>query len=362
MVLRVDPVSMALLIGTDDGLYRAPETPFEKSDSERILECGRVTQVRDLEHADGLVVASEDGAYRSLDSGKTWDLLDIPKGGRYWFDGDSIVFSVHASPGGTLYAGTNLPAIYRSHDDGGTWHELRSFQELESRPHWESPEDPKRARIRNIATPPNRPDRLVVAIEVGGVHVSDDGGDTWRDCRENIEDDVHHVLPLTEDCWLAATGYFDLDLEHVGLKTGLGHATGWGGLYRTTDAGRSWKRLDVGNDYSYIRRAFTHDGTVLFSGAIGAPPAWEADEHEAALFESTDFGRSFERVSYPGEPNEVIEDWVVDEDGTVLCGGGLFDIPDPRTDIDGRVIRRIGPGEYETVGRVPSSIGRLELV
>lgn len=95
--------------------------------------------------------------------------------------------------------------------------------------------------------------------------------------RQNnpIEDDVNQVYPLTEDCWLAATGYFDLGLEQVGLQTGLGHVTGWDGLYRTTDAGETWRRVDPGNEYSYIRKVFTHDGTVFFSGAIGAPPAWK---------------------------------------------------------------------------------------
>ncbi|RQH02366.1 WD40/YVTN/BNR-like repeat-containing protein [Natrarchaeobius oligotrophus] len=353
---------MALLMGTDDGLYRAERLPFENGDAERVLDCGRVTQVEDLTHAEGVFVCSTAGAFRSRDGGRTWDELDVPKGGRYWFEGDSVVFSLQATADGALYAGTNLPALYRSFDDGETWHELRGFQDLPSRPHWESPEDPKRARIRNIESAPNTRNRLIVSIEVGGVHVSEDGGETWIDRRENIEDDVHHVLPLTADCWLAATGYFDLELEHVGLQTGLGHATGWGGLYRTTDAGKTWKRLDPGNEYSYIRRAFTHDGTVFFSGANGAPPAWENDDHEAALFESTNFGRTFERVSYPGEPNEVIEDWVVDDDGTVLCGGGLFDIPDPRLDVDGRILRRDHDGEYETVGTVPSSVGRIELV
>jgi hypothetical protein len=353
---------MALLMGTDDGLYRAEKLPFEKDDAEQILDCGRVTQVEDLEHAEGVFICTTEGAFRSHDGGDSWEELGVPKGGRYWFEGDSVVFTLKSSHDGTLYAGTNLPALYRSYDDGESWHELDGFQELPSRPKWESPEDPKRARIRNIEEVPNIRNRLVVAIEVGGVHVSNDGGETWTDRRDGIEDDVHQVLPLTADCWLAATGYFNLKLEHVGLQTGLGHATGWGGLYRTVDAGETWKRLDVGNEHSYIRRAFTHDGTVFFSGANGAPPAWENDDHEAALFESTDFGRSFERVSYPGGPNEVIEDWLVTDDGDVLCGAGLFDIPDARYDMDGRIMRRTDAGEYETVGNVPSSVGRIELV
>lgn len=353
---------MALLMGTDHGLYRADELPFEADEVEQVLDCGRTTQVNDLAHADGIVICSTDGAYRSYDGGDSWEPMDIPKGDRYWVEGDDIVFSVHAAPDGTLFAGSNQPTIMRSYDDGESWHELDGFRKLPTKSLWESPEDPKRARIRNITTPPNKPDRLVVAVEVGGIHYSDDGGDTWVDCRNNlIEDDIHQVYPLTEDCWLAATGYFDLDLEHVGLQTGLGHATGWGGLYRTVDAGESWRRLDPGNEYSYIRKVFTHDGTVFFSGAIGAPPAWHKGEHEAALFESTDFGRSWEMVDFPGAPTQVIEDWVVTPDGDLLCGSGLFDIPNP-ADLNGLIMRRDDDGTYETVGEVPSSVGRIEVV
>jgi photosystem II stability/assembly factor-like uncharacterized protein len=353
---------MALLMGTDHGLYRADELPFEAGAAERVLDCGRVSLVREFEHAEGVFVAAADGAYRSRDGGESFERLGVPTGDRYWVDGDAVVWSLLATREGALYAGTTEPALYRSLDDGESWHELRGFRELDSLVHWESPEDPDSPRPRSLESVPGKPGRIVAGIEVGGVHVSDDGGETWTDRRDGIEDDVHHVLPLTADCWLVATGYFDLELEKVGLETGLGHATGWGGLYRTTDAGASWKRLDPGNDFAYIRRVFTHDGTVFFSGAEGAPPAWARDEHEAHLFESTDFGRSFERVPYPGEPHEVIEDWIVDDDGTVLCCSGLFDIPEPRDDIDGRVMRRTDEGEYETLGTVPSSIGRIELV
>ena len=246
---------MTLLMGTDDGLWRAEDYPFERDGAEQVLDCGRTTQVKDLAHADGIVICSTEGAFRSYD-----------------------------------------------------------------------------------------------------------GGDTWVDCRDNlVEDDVHQVLPLTADCWLAATGYFDLDLEHVGLQTGLGHATGWGGLFRTVDAGETWRRLEPGNEYSYIRKTFTHDGTVFVSGAIGAPPAWAKNEHEAALFESTNFGRSWEEVDFPGSPEQVVEDWVVTDDGDLLCGSGLFDIPEP-AEMDGSIVRRTGDGEYETVGTVPSSVGRIEQV
>jgi hypothetical protein len=109
-----------------------------------------------------------------------------------------------------------------------------------------------------------------------------------------------------------------------------------------------------------------HEQPTHNTGAVRGSPR---DDALAVLVATTDdvvvcgfaMIASPNRGDIPGEPNEVIEDWVVEEDGTVLCGAGLFDISDPR-DIDGRVMRCTRSGEYETVGRVPSSVGRLELV
>ena len=65
----------------------------------------------------------------------------------------------------------------------------------------------------------------------------------------------------------------------------------------------------------------------------GGAPAWADDDHEGALFESTNFGRDFECVPYPAEPDEVIETWAA-YDGDVVCGSGLFDVPDRRDDVE----------------------------
>ncbi|MEF8853147.1 MAG: sialidase [Haloarculaceae archaeon] len=345
---------MTLLIGTDDGLYRVAEVPFERGDAEEVLDCGVVTAVKTWDHAEGVFVASSTGAYRSLDGGDTWSDLGVPLGDRFWHAGESEVWSVLATPD-ALYAGTNDPSLYRSTDDGETWNELKGFRELPSRGHWESPIDPHYARLRALETVPGRPDQLIAGVEAGGIHISRDGGQTWVDRRDTIVDDVHQVLPVSEEVWLAATGYLDHNLENLGL----GHAVGEGGLWRTVDGGDSWRRIDGGTDFSYIRRVFVHDGRVFFGGGEEAPPAWVNDDHEVALFESTNFGRDWERVPYPGEPHEVVETWEV-YDGDVVCGSSLFDVPDQRNDVEGRVMRRTDGGEYETVGRVAANVSRIE--
>lgn len=39
-----------------------------------------------------------------------------------------------------FYAGTDEPVLYRSFDEGESWHELRGFKDPESIMHWEAPD------------------------------------------------------------------------------------------------------------------------------------------------------------------------------------------------------------------------------
>lgn len=339
---------MTILIGTESGVFRVEELPFDQGDEEYVLESGHVTGVRAFDCTDGVFATSASGLFRSFDSGETWEELDIPVA-------DSEVWSVLATPDGQLYVGTNDPYLFRSRDDGETWTELRGFRELPSRGVWESPLDPHRSRLRTLDAHPERPDRLVVGMESGGVHVSDDGGQTWTDRRENGPDDIHNLRLLSPDVYIAATGHLDLDLEHLGQ----GHAVGAGGVYRTTDGGKSWERLDVGNEYSYVHDVFVADGSLYFCGATASPPDWRATHIDAALFESDNLGRSFEPASYPGEPREIIENWARLDD-RIICGTALFGDVDASEYIRGRILGRTDEGEYETLGSVPSNVTRLE--
>lgn len=338
---------MALLIGTVDGVYGVDSAPFERADVTCVLDCGPVHDLRQFAGADGTFVAADGGMYRSIDGGETWEDLELP-GGDVW--------SVLATADGTLFAGTNDPALYRSFDDGATWHELRSFRRLPSQGVWESPVDPHRARVRALESPPDCPEQVVVGVESGGFHISEDSGETWTDRRDRGPDDFHRVLALSKDVYVATTGYLDLDFEHLDF----GHAFGIGGLYRTADAGRSWSKQDVGNDHAYARTLFVQDGILLFSGATEPPGDWRRRGADAALFEAEGLGRTYERVDYPGAPHEVVEAFA-ELDGGAICGTASFPPGEERSD-GGRIIQRTGPGEYETVGRVPANVSALVCV
>ncbi|WP_436343556.1 glycosyl hydrolase [Natronorubrum sp. FCH18a] len=315
---------MTVLIGTQDGVYRSQSGDLE--DVERVLDSSVTLSVRSFENR-GSFVASKTGLYRSADEGKSWERLGVPR---------TEVYAIAVSPDGNrLYAGTHPAHLYVSTDDGKTWLELEGFQDLPSRGRWHTPRHRGRSHVRSLGVHPDRPNRLVAGVEVGGVHVSDDYGETWAERRhglqavrqDDLQYDVHHVLVETADEYVVSCG---------------------GGLYRTRDTGHSWTRLDVDPDRSYFQEALSYRGT-LYAAAQTLPPTlpmgtrYRKRDVNASLFESMDGGDSFESKSYPGSPDEFVYAWAA-VDGRVLAGT-----------TEGRVIVRENDN-WTTLGHVPGWI------
>ncbi|MDL0126643.1 glycosyl hydrolase [Halobacterium salinarum] len=224
-------------------------------------------------------------------------------------------------------AGTHPAHLYVSTDGGEDWRELEGFQDLPSRDEWHTPRHRNEAHVRSLGVHLDTPDRVIAGVEVGSVHISDDQGETWTERRDGVHDDVHHVLIVGSDEYVASCG---------------------DGLYRTRDVGQSWTRLDTDLDHRYFREAFELDGRLYAAAARSSPGTWSGENGaDAILVESTDSGESFETVSYSGEPGEVILAWTA-INGDVLAGTN-----------DGRLIRRDSDGIWTDAGQVPASIRSL---
>jgi hypothetical protein len=271
-----------LLIGSDDGVYRVTGLDRPESRATRVHETGRVRRVRAFEGLAGVFATTETGLYHSLD-GETWTSLDGP---------GEKVYAVGASPDGDrLYVGTRPAHLYVARPDGDepgedlTWEELDGFRELPSRDEWRLPRHENLAQVRDVHVPPEAPDRVVVGVEVGGVHVSENRGETWTERRDGANSDVHELHLMGPDEFVAATGF---------------------GLYHTTDAGRSWTRLDETHEQRYFRTVFAVDGVVYAGGALANSSTWNDADADAApeLFVSRD-GETIDPVEHP-RPDETV--------------------------------------------------------
>lgn len=337
-------MTRGLLAGTSTGVYHLPALPTDDTPA-RVLDAGRVNCLRTAPASDTVLAATPTDAYRTR-TGTEWTPLGVP------VTSDHAVWSVLETSDGTLYAGTNEPRVFRSDDTGDSWEDLPGFHDIPSRSAWEAPGDPDRPRVRALASHTDHPDRILAGIESGGIHRTDDRGETWTDLRGTLEDDIHHILALGPDAYLAATGYLDVFLEPLGL----GHGLGLGGLYRTRDAGASWTRLDADHNHAYIRYVFWHDGRLYYCGAINIPPVWTDEGADAVVFESDNLGRSFTQVGFPGAPREYIDAWAAYDDD-VIAGASSYT---PNTQSRrGRLLQRSADGTYRTVGRVPGRITGL---
>lgn len=312
---------MVLLVGTFDGLFSV--TRDGDPDPERRLDA---TVHRLHSTPDGCIAATESGLYRTTD-GVAWDhVTDLP----------GAAVSTAVSPDGERwYVGTEPAAVHVSTDDGATWHELDALQSLPDRERWRDRAPGTDASVRTMAVHQGAPDRLAVGIEPGGVYLSVDGGETWSARSAGVHDDVHHLLALEADEYVAACG---------------------NGLYRTEDAGRTWLRQDTDfRDFwfNYFRESCHHDGTLYT-----AANAWGPAAPGGALFEAAE-GGEVDRLPYPGENESFPISWAAD-DGTVYAG--TIDVQDGFGQHEpARILRREERGWFEAA-TVPAGARTLAIV
>ncbi|MBI3965101.1 MAG: hypothetical protein HY329_05645, partial [Chloroflexi bacterium] len=117
----------------------------------------------------------ERGLWRSDDAGATWRSIGDGLPHRFVL---AVTVSAQERSGaeGVLWAGTEPSALFRSEDGGSTWQERPALRALPSAPTWSFPPKPWTHHVRSIALHPDDPRHLYVAIELGGVMRSLDGG------------------------------------------------------------------------------------------------------------------------------------------------------------------------------------------
>jgi photosystem II stability/assembly factor-like uncharacterized protein len=136
---------------------------------------------------------------RSDDGGKTWEPVDnkfvydgVP-GTHQWYDGTphpwefKRVWHLEPSLGDpdAVYAGVEDAAIFRTTDGGKSWHELPGLRGHGSGSKWQP--GAGGMGLHTIVLDPVNPGRIFIAISAAGVFRTDDAGMTWRPVNKGLK-------------------------------------------------------------------------------------------------------------------------------------------------------------------------------
>lgn len=229
------------------------------------------------------------GLYRTTSAGEVWE--NVSDG---WFDASSIgAVAVADSDANVVYAGTGQSTIrgnvqlgagvYRSNDGGDSWHHagLRDAGQI--------------ARIR---VHPRDPDTVYAGVigdpfgpsATRGVYRSHDGGASWErvffvDERTGIADlalDVNNPRVLYAAAWTVERKPWTI------ISGG-----GADGIYKSTDAGDTWTRLEGGLPGGLVGKiglALSPADSRRLWAVVEAPP------DEAGLYRSDDAGATWLKI------------------------------------------------------------------
>jgi len=260
---------------------------------------------------DVIYVGTQDGPYRSTDGGDHWERLGFPERG-------TIIWSMafHPSRPQVMYAGSAPAGLFRSEDGGDTWIRLRGAVSPEHCPMGFP------TRAIGIAADASHPDDLYAALEVSGVILSTDGGDTWRDVSAPLIKlaDLPH-LKSRLGSHTDASGMLDSHCIVVSsANPGHPYLAVRMGIFCGDDLGASWCDIEVGrhSPLTYCRNVLVspHDARVMY-----ACLSTSSRGREGSLYRSDDVGATWRRVDHGFTANATMMSAAVHprDPATVCC-------------------------------------------
>jgi photosystem II stability/assembly factor-like uncharacterized protein len=265
---------MIVYAGTSRGVYKVAD-----GSAGLVLNSPGVREV--IQIGTRVFVGTGNGLYVSDDAGATWTQTGMM---------DMAVWQVRDNGHGTLYAGTAPTGLFRSEDGGNSWTEIESLSKLAQENGWCIPLDPPLpASARALVA---SGEQLWVGVEVGGIAVSNDAGETWSMVLPGDNPDLHMMFPHPEqpETIYASTGYGRLDGVAEMVE-------GNAGVFRSDDGGDTWVYAWKGITPRYSRPMCIDHRAPYSLTVASAPTAFSSYKQDngaqAMVFRSENGGESW---------------------------------------------------------------------
>jgi len=254
----------ALHLATHSGWYRYERRGENWEQTDRALTFWQMSCIQvDPDDPKHVYAGTEhSGMFVSKDGGNDWQRAEpnVP----------ILEMSAMLALPGKVLVGTRPAALYIDKKGGG-WQEVKGIRQGAFGGTF--PPNPDLAPRTRVLTTEKAPgNRLYAGIEVGGILVSDDDGETWVKRNDGLTDhDLHQILSASN-------------------KPGLLVAACGEGVARSTDRGNNWQPVTPAGGRTYGNALAEDDNGNIYLGITqDRPRTWtRSGRAKTAIFKSQD--------------------------------------------------------------------------
>jgi photosystem II stability/assembly factor-like uncharacterized protein len=190
----------------------------------------------------------------------------------------------------TCYCGVEPAALFESRDAGESWSLVRGLWDHPHRPQWQP--GGGGLCLHTIVPDPSRRNRMLVAISTGGVYRTEDAGRTWQARNQGVRAEfLPDKHPEFGQCVHKV-------VQHPRAPDRLFLQNHWG-LYRSDDAGDSWRDIANGvpSDFGFAMTIHPHDPETVYIVPIESDAFRCTPEGKLRVYRTRDGGARWEALT-----------------------------------------------------------------